>query len=802
MFKINEMGGVRMLDNYDIGLASLLHDIGKVVQRTGISIKGSLKGQEDVFCKFRNNYCSYKHALYTVQFIEDNLKFLINDECLKAAAKHHVPETNVEKIVAEADRLSAGMDRRDEDDISKYNKKSYINTRLYSVFQNINIGKEYKIQNYYYNLLPLESTNNIFPAIDGTKNIQTVDSKKEYLFLLNSIEKDIKKEINQNKYLGTKEEKEKIYNRIYSILERYTTFVPSSTINYPDISLFDHLKTTSAISICLNEYYNSGETSKNKFLLLEGDVSGIQNFIFQVTEGEEVKKYVAKMLRGRSMYINTLIDFVSKYIVKDLGLTISNILYCGGGKFQLVLPNTKRIKERISEIELEIQKFLYERYKTNIGLVMTYIEVDEEGIINYSDSIVRLQEKEIKDKNQKFLKMINSEKDKFFVQDRKLKNECIYCHENEANSEEGICTECATHIKLGEKMVNDRLKYIVYDYNYSVKDYDVGVSFGQMGQVCYFENLRDANIGYMVENINGFGDFGRLKFVGNTVPLKEGSVASFNDIAVLSEGDKKIAALKMDIDNLGTIFSTGFKDKNKSISRISTLSRMIDLFFCGYINNICEDMYTDFIEKNRNKDISLDNLFYINYSGGDDLLIIGPWDKTIDLAMKIRAKLDEYVCLNPNITISGGIYITDSKTPIRISLTEGEKFLEKAKSSECKDSVYIFDKDFRWKNHLFNIDKVVSDGEKYTSWLKDGLISRGLCYNIMIASKNINRKGNLDYDLIPQIAYSLSRNIQDKNVNNEMIQKLITPNIKDSEIEYIKYPLMIAMMKTRNVKED
>ena len=35
-----------------------------------------------------------------------------------------------------------------------------------------------------------------------------------------------------------------------------------------------------------------------KFLLLAGDVSGIQNFIYQVTEGEETKENVSKKLKG------------------------------------------------------------------------------------------------------------------------------------------------------------------------------------------------------------------------------------------------------------------------------------------------------------------------------------------------------------------------------------------------------------------------------------------------------------------------------------------------------------------------
>ena len=92
---------------------------------------------------------------------------------------------------------------------------------------------------------------------------------------------------------------------------------------------------------------------------------------------------------------------MSKYIVKKLNLTISNILYCGGGTFQILLPNTEETKLRLKEIELEIQKYLYDKYKTRLGLVFAYVEIDEDGIVNYSDSLTKLQNRlsDVKIKN-------------------------------------------------------------------------------------------------------------------------------------------------------------------------------------------------------------------------------------------------------------------------------------------------------------------------------------------------------------------------------------------------------------------
>lgn len=750
-----------MPDNYDVALAALLTDIGKLRDRAGISKKE--------------------------EFSLDMLASYVKED----------PE--IEKIVSEAKKIVVG--NSEQEDLKHATKKK--NMRLYSIFQNIDIGKKYAREGYYHRLVPIDISDKIFPIKQDSYDVQ--DFNKEYASLLESMVEELERELGKDRHMNLQQEKERTYNRIYYILERYTTFVPYSTSRCSDVSLFEYLKVRSAIATSLNILQKSGEQNVSEFILLAGDVSGIQSFIYHVTEGEETRKNVSKNLRGKSFFINVFIDFLSKYIIKKLDLTLANILYCGGGTFQLLLPNTEETKRKLAEIELEVQRYLYDRYRTSLGLVLAYIEIDKDGIRDYSGSITRLQEELVKAKNQKFLNIIVEKKDRFFLRKDDIQNACKYCCAREAIMNEIICESCLVHIELGEQLVKDRLKYIVYDFDNEIGGCDIKISFGSMGQVCFFKELDNKDIRFMVENINGAGKYGRLKFVGNTVPSVKGVVASFNDIGPLAEGDDKIAVLKMDIDNLGTIFSTGFKDKNRSIARISTLSRMIDLFFCGYINKICEELFVEYLEKNQDKSIELDNLFYINFSGGDDLVIIGPWDWTITLARRIREELNRFTCHNPNISISAGIYISDTKTPVRITVQEGEKYLDEAKSSEGKDSIFIFGRSFKWSNDKdenYNIEKVVKDGEEYSQWIKEKHLSRGLAHNIMVASKNVRRKGILDFDLIPQIAYSLSRNIRDEQVKRKMIGRLITSKIEDSEIEFIKYPLMFAQMKTRDVKED
>ena len=112
---------------------------------------------------------------------------------------------------------------------------------------------------------------------------------------------------------------------------------------------------------------------------------------------------------------------------------------------------------------------------------------------------------------------------------------------------------------------------------------------------------------------------------------------------------KRLGVLRMDVDNLGQIFSKGFSEQKQTFSRLSTLSRSLDYFFKGYLNIIWKKFS--------------DNTFII-YAGGDDLFIVGKWDVIINMAKQIRDDFKEWTCHNPNMTISGGVAIVTSKFPI------------------------------------------------------------------------------------------------------------------------------------------
>ena len=102
----------------------------------------------------------------------------------------------------------------------------------------------------------------------------------------------------------------------------------------------------------------------------------------------------------------------------------------------------------------------------------------------------------------------------------------------------------------------------------------------------------------------------------------------------------------MDVDGLGNRFAVGFK----SIQEYKAFSeRLVDFFENETEKILEEDEFYDYLN--------------IVYAGGDDLFVVGRWDKVADFAERIHKEVDNRFSKD-GITISGGMSIVNSKFPI------------------------------------------------------------------------------------------------------------------------------------------
>ena len=148
-------------------------------------------------------------------------------------------------------------------------------------------------------------------------------------------------------------------NSLLCLLESYLSAFPSSTntAESPDISLFDHLKTTAAIGVCISEYLaDQNETQFKKrlfdkekqfmdeqaFLLYSADFSGIQKFIYTVASEKALRS-----LRSRSFFLELAMEHYADELLSLCGVGRTNLLYTGGGHCYMLLPNTTEVRAAI-----------------------------------------------------------------------------------------------------------------------------------------------------------------------------------------------------------------------------------------------------------------------------------------------------------------------------------------------------------------------------------------------------------------------------------------------------------------------
>lgn len=659
-------------------LAGLFHDIGKFVER---SKKYSYNP------KFKHIKVGHaKHSAQLVELLIKESKFFgkFADQLVDLVLYHHEPRNDLERIIQLADWLSSA--EREEGDT----KEIYYTVPLKPIFARLFNELD---ANYGYELAPL-SISKGFPIAEAKVSIdhyeKHVDSfLKELSFVEN-------------------------LSQLYYLLEKYLWCVPAQTTNYvPDLSLFDHAKTTAAIALCLYDEYKEGRLTSESlkkmkdntdlhFLLINGDVSGIQDFIFNVPS-----KGAAKTLKGHSVYLNLLTDAITRYFLKEMDLKEANVLYNGGGNFFILAP--LKCEEKFLELKTKIPELLLKVHGGAIYIALDYILLSPHDFTAFNQQWEKVKQKVNKLKNRKWAEigLAKHYKTLFGPWGVGVKEgeHCVLCGaekgerklEVDQDNEKSYCTFCYSFRELTDELKDADCLTIkeVYPDTIVVNDYrDVFKSLGFTYRFGKRQQIKpeDRKFTYLLNDTSflaaGFRGF---KFGAYRLPLNRDNnqQLNFEEISIKSTGDPKLALLKLDVDNLGNLFFQGLGEKT-TISRVTSLSRMLALYFEGYINHLIESKgWQDYI--------------YVVFSGGDDTFIVGAWDKVLAFIKDFYHKFREFTCHNPKVTFSAGICIFRFDYPVIMSsqLTEEElerakNYLEDGERIPSKNRISLFGEVFTW----------------------------------------------------------------------------------------------------------
>lgn len=693
----------------------------------------------------------------------------------------------------------SASEREDIDDTQEVNE-----TPLISLFSKIVLEGNDKVSEKYIPLNKLsldgESFNNLKPT-DKKEAIKKQNSTSRDNSLWDEFNSEF--ELIQNKT---------DFNTLLALLKKYASTMPSAAYkSKSDISLYDHSKTTAALAVsrylfnCDGDVKLTQTNDLNCYLAIEGDISGIQKFIFKISSPQEAQSGMSKRLRGRSLYLTLLCDAIATHIAEELELCEANILFCGGGRFTIIGPNTKTAKEKLAEIKSKLNKFFIDEFNAELYLALVSIECCGDDLDKFGQITQKLSNKLNEDKKHKF----SDNLDDVFNFDEEIKYDdlCSVCGmPYDCKSDEKTCDMCESHEKLGQNSVNAKYMIKCIDISEDVFNNDnyKGIYIIRPIKIGYYFIKNDSKL---VDTINGLSkkckqveviklndtNFLNLanyefndnvsfsfSFMGNTVP-NLGRFADnhkymplyFEHLAKISNGANKLGVLKMDVDNLGLIFSEGLKksyDENLGISRVSALSSQLDMFFSGFVNNIASEfkVYSKVFDEDKfdKKELEIQNdneeikesvfvyklkygcelsddeadklkdyeipTIHINYSGGDDLLVLGPYDDIIKFAQELRNTFKIWTASNPSINLSGGINIVSPKFPIGKAAITSEEYLDAAKSCG-RDKITLFGEVVNWdtKDLFKGFDELFDFAVKLEDYCTDNRLSKGIVYSML-----------------------------------------------------------------------
>ena len=451
------------------------------------------------------------------------------------------------------------------------------------------------------------------------------------------------------------------------LLHKWAWAVPCS-YGEPGVSLYDEFRALSAL------VHASGcaEKPAGDFLLVGGDIPGIQDFVYTITS-----KGAAKGLRGRSFIIQLLSDAIVRRLLAVLGLPEAYVIYAAGGNFMLLAP--VGTGEKISELVTEINEQLLEAFEGDLAFCVACkpLPAAQVGSAAFAQKVSHAVHKTLgREKRRRFARIARQDWEKVFgAQGQGRVDFCIVCQRESREGEKGRLTEdgwkcdhCTGFEELAQTIARERLFMSVSDDEPDPSAKNWQKLLWQLSGWCYdfspalkkgrLPGVRTYSINrldFLAKQAHGF------RLIANTTPRdSKGQVRTFEDLTEGATGLKRVGVLRMDVDGLGQVLTRWMPDR--TMAATSALSNSLDRFFSGWLDAICSEVTRD--PQMKGVKAKRGDLLYVIYAGGDDLFVVGAWDLMPLLAERIQRRFSGCVGHHPDLHISAGITLEDRKFPL------------------------------------------------------------------------------------------------------------------------------------------
>jgi CRISPR-associated protein Csm1 len=540
------------------------------------------------------------------------------------------------------------------------------------------------------------------------------------------------------------------------------------------------------------------------YILVKGDLSGIQGYIYGNIQPKRAGGLVkiAKKLRGRSIIVSLLTDFLANVILRELNLPPWHLLFAGGGHFNLLLPDTTMVRNDLKQALKLLDAQMSLHFHESLTLVVGQKEFSHEEINKNPGACFSKINVELE--RQKFQKHNQNLSNHFFPADDFKERTDARSKQDEWEIEIGkqfpevnFIVEAVTNGPIfNQRKMPEVITFSMIRNTYSLLAVNTlqqadtvladapGLISAQIFSLnsTAFLPVKESWSGKIKSPIS-FG----FRFVGKTLPVHaiEDRPKTFEEIAQ-GHGPKSdplqlLATLRLDVDDLGFIFSKGMA--NATLSEIVTLSREMQYFFSTHFDHLAKKHH-----------------LYLIYSGGDDAFVVGKWDDIIAFSQELHADFREFTSGNDDVHFSAGIFMGNPHYPVGRFYRDAGNLQQAAKdSNDRKNRVSIFNHIMTWDAFSSKIDLGKTFAEALESKGSDGKskFNTAFAYRVLqlvkssfyersgVDKKNGHKykRGSVDIQRfarnIAGIRYLFARHGYDKKRADEILGKLETALIGD-----------------------
>lgn len=779
-------------DKFVIG--ALLHDIGKFKQRAAFP--------EDQ---------GKSHSIIGYEWLSSHY----GEGIISASARNHhahEPETwesNLSLIIYEADNLAAS-ERKDYDPHLDILQSWQRDVLLACEFCRIRLNQQEFPNPMYWPLKPLGEW------VQPQKEWKG-EGWKTYRTLWEMFLRDFDRMKEKGTHLSIP--------HLLLLLEKYTSYIPSITLQiesttdqesflkHTDISLFDHSKITAAAAAGFYQFLYANYSDRfdkeilkeeitfdwdnpevKPFVLIGGDISGVQKFIYTLSS-----KGALKSLKGRSFFLELLTEYTVDRILEETNLPPCNVIFTGGGHFYLLGPNIESCLQKVQKIRKEVNDYLSKAFNGELFQCIEWFSMGKKDFKDATTVWDGLSEQLNFTKKRKWAENLDWLLGPPVMPSRDcLTENCEVCGREDLPLMPGdikMCPYCKEQFIFGERLQSlcreiaknkDRGVCIaIWDSNPPSSEGILTIGDAQYKRVYQplpFDQkvLPQKNLiaRYRVNDwsIQEYEMQDRLLMAGI---YHHPDFEDMENFINRGFGLNRAAILRMDVDHLGKIFSEGLSEGDRSFSRKASLSRQFSYFFKYHVNGILGGYKKNGYEILPRIDVAGRSMegqetlrgLSLVYSGGDDLFLIGQWLDCLEAAFDIHEAFHRFTG-NPNLTLSGGVAISEAHHPIYRFAKDAGEAVTTAKS-KGRNSINFFNKTFVWsegkgvihliKEEIFPLLQAGADRLEIPA----GSFSKGFLYRLLALVRDFGKEGQW---ILPKAAYLAGRN----GPNSGWLEKYLT----------------------------